>query len=204
MNAHLGGSAVRIIESAERSVNRSACDSREDLLCRMAQGDAVAFSNFYDELKIRVLGTVRGVLVDLAQSEEVTQEIFVEVWQNAEKFNPAQGSALSWLLMIARRRAIDRVRASQADRNRDLRIGIRDLDVSFDSVAERVEASIEYDRVHAAMATLPEMQRQSIALAYSGGYSHRDLAALLGIPLGTVKTRLRDGLTALRREMPSQ
>ncbi len=195
---------MRIIESAEHSLKRSVRDSREDLLCRMAEGDADAFSSFYDELKVRVLGTVRGVLVDLAQSEEVTQEVFVEVWQNAGKFNPAQGSALSWLLMIARRRAIDRVRASQADRNRDLRIGIRDLDVSYDSVAERVEASIEYDRVHAAMATLPEMQRQSIALAYAGGYSHRDLAALLGIPLGTVKTRLRDGLTALRREMPSE
>ena len=102
---------------------------------------------------------------------------------------------------MAHRRAVDRIRSSQAGRNRDTRIAIRDLAVEYDQVAEIVEVRIEHERVEKAMSRLTELQRQAVSLAYYGGYSHSEVAELLRIPLGTVKTRLRDGMIRLRDEM---
>lgn len=175
--------------------------SADELLELIADGDQTAFSDFYDLMAPRVLGLIRRVLVDHAQSEEVAQEVFLAVWQSAARFDPNKGGAASWTLTMAHRRAVDRVRASQAGRDRDTRVGIRDYSPDYDSVSESVEVTVEHERVQKAMAQLSELQRQAVSLAYYGGYSHSEVAELLGIPIGTVKTRLRDGMMRLRDEL---
>ncbi|MDO9398350.1 MAG: sigma-70 family RNA polymerase sigma factor [Herbiconiux sp.] len=173
----------------------------ENLLDQVADGDQAAFSELYDRTAPRVLGLVKRVLIDHAQSEEVTQEVFLEIWRTAAKFETTRGSALSWMLTMAHRRAIDRVRSSQSGHDRDERIGLRDIEPAYDSVAESVEIRIEHERVKRALAQLTAFQREAISLAYYGGYSHSEIAGILSIPIGTVKTRLRDGMIRLRDEL---
>ena len=172
-----------------------------DLLSRVAEGDQFAFSQFYDQTAGRVFGLVRRLLKDVAQSEEVTQEIFLEVWQNAKRYDPTKGSAATWILTMAHRRAVDRIRSSQSTRERDQKIGLRDLETEYDSVAESVEIRVEHERVEQALQRLTELQRQAVTLAYYGGYSHSEVAHMLKVPIGTVKTRLRDGMIRLRDEL---
>jgi RNA polymerase sigma-70 factor (ECF subfamily) len=173
------------------SSDEPAPASPDLLLLRVAQG----------ELSGRVLGLITRLLKDRAQSEEVAQEVFLEVWQQAAKFDTKRGSAASWVLTMAHRRAVDRVRAAQASRDRDTKIGIRDFESGFDQVSESVEIRIEHERVSRALGRLTEFQRQAVQLAYYGGYSHSEMAEQLGVPIGTVKTRLRDGMIRLRDEM---
>jgi RNA polymerase sigma-70 factor (ECF subfamily) len=175
--------------------------AREDLLARIAEGDRAAFADLYDQTAARVFGLVRRILVDEAQSEEVTQEIFLEIWQTASRYTATRGSAMTWILTMTHRRAVDRIRASQAGRDRDMKIGMRDYEREFDQVAEQVEVSLEGERVRAAMRQLTDLQREAISLAYYGGHSHSEVAAILHIPIGTVKTRLRDGMIRLRDAM---
>ncbi|KQZ83471.1 RNA polymerase subunit sigma [Microbacterium sp. Root166] len=176
-------------------------DHAGELLQRVANGDQAAFARLYDMLAPRVFGLVLRVLVDRSQSEEVLQEVFLEIWQSASRFAPNRGQARSWILTIAHRRAVDRVRSSQASTDRDVRAGFRDLDVAHDSVVEQVELRIEGEKVTAALSSLPEAQKEALTLAYYGGYSQSEIAALVGAPLGTIKTRMRDGLSRLRAEM---
>ncbi|WP_241979004.1 MULTISPECIES: sigma-70 family RNA polymerase sigma factor [Cryobacterium] len=175
--------------------------TKEELLARVALGDQSAFGELYDQIAPRVLGLVKRLLIDHAQSEEVTQEIFLEIWQSATRYEPTRGGASTWILTMAHRRAVDRIRSSQAGRDRDTKIGIRDLAVAYDHVAETVEVRIEHERVEKAMTRLTQLQRQAVSLAYYGGFSHSEVADMLHIPLGTVKTRLRDGLIRLRDEL---
>ena len=175
--------------------------TKEELLARVAQGDQSAFGELYDQIAPRVLGLVKRLLIDHAQSEEVTQEIFLEIWQSAARYESTRGGASTWILTMAHRRAVDRIRSSQAGRDRDTKIGIRDLAVAYDHVAETVEVRIEHERVEKAMTRLTQLQRQAVSLAYYGGFSHSEVADMLHIPLGTVKTRLRDGLIRLRDEL---
>jgi len=172
-----------------------------DLLGRVAEGDQGAFSQLYDQTSGRVFGLVRRLLKDSAQSEEVTQEIFLEVWQNAKRYDPTKGSAATWMLTMAHRRAVDRIRSSQSTRERDQKIGLRDMETEYDSVSESVEISVEHERVGKALQRLTELQRQAVTLAYYGGYSHSEVAEMLKVPIGTVKTRLRDGMIRLRDEL---
>ena len=176
-------------------------DEATALLVRVADGDQRAFSELYDLMASRMLGLVRHVLKDHAQSEEVVQEVLLEVWQTASRFDPNKGKAVTWMLTMAHRRAIDRVRSAQASRDRDTKIGIRDLGREVDTVSESAEISIEHKRVEKAMARLSDLQRQAVELAYYGGYTQSEVAEMLNIPLGTVKTRLRDGLIRLRTEL---
>ncbi|MCS5732686.1 sigma-70 family RNA polymerase sigma factor [Herbiconiux daphne] len=182
-------------ESAEAAV------TFESLLELISRGDQEAFSELYDRTAPRVLGLVKRVLVDHAQSEEVAQEVFLEIWKTASKFESHRGSAMSWILTMSHRRAVDRVRSSQAGHDRDERIGLRDIEPEYDQVSESVEIRIEHERVKRAMAQLTELQREAISLAYYGGYSHSEIAGILSIPVGTVKTRLRDGMIRLRDEL---
>ena len=168
------------------------------LLAQVATGDQAAFTELYDRLSSRAFGLIVRVLVDRAQSAEVLQEVFLEIWQSADRYAPNKGSGRTWILTIAHRRAIDRVRAAQASTDRDARIGFRDLAVPADDVAEEVELKMESERVRSALSTLPDAQREAITLAYFGGYSQSEVAALVGAPLGTIKTRMRDGLGRLR------
>ena len=183
------------LEYAEQPV------SRESLLARIANGDQEAFSALYDEVAPRVLGLIRRLVVDHSQSEEVAQEVFLEIWQTASRFDPSKGGAATWMLTMAHRRAVDRIRSSQSSRDRDTKIGIRDFALEYDHVAESVEVKIEHERVSQAMTRLTELQRQAVSLAYYGGYSHSEVAAMLKVPIGTVKTRLRDGMIRLRDEL---
>lgn len=173
----------------------------QNLLARTATGDKLAFSDLYDEVAPRVFGLVRRLLVDHSQSEEVTQEIFLEIWQTASRFDPNKGGATTWILTMAHRRAVDRVRASQSSRDRDVKIGIRDYQNDYDNVSTSVEVKVEHERVEKAMGRLTELQRQAIQLSYYGGYSNSEVAEILSVPIGTVKTRIRDGMIRLRDEM---
>ncbi|MBU1251417.1 MAG: sigma-70 family RNA polymerase sigma factor [Actinobacteria bacterium] len=179
----------------------SALDAATDLLQRVAQGDQRAFSELYDLITPRMLGLVRHVLKDHAQSEEVVQEVLLEIWQTAPRFDPNKGKAVTWMLTMAHRRAIDRVRSAQSSRDRDTKIGIRDLGREYDSVSENVEIRIEHERVEKALTKLTELQRQAVELAYYGGYTHSEVSTMLSVPIGTVKTRLRDGMIRLREEL---
>ena len=190
-----------VIDGVDVPEDGSAGDPVADLLVSVARGDQRAFAELYDLLSSRVFGLILRVLVNRAQSEEVLQEVFLEIWQSAGRFAPNKGQGRTWVLTIAHHRAVDRVRASQSSSDRDVRAGFRDVSVAHDSVAEQVELSIEGDRVVTALRTLPEPQREAIVLSYYGGYSQSEISVLIGAPLGTVKTRMRDGLSRLRNEM---
>ncbi|MFD4717889.1 sigma-70 family RNA polymerase sigma factor [Streptomyces sp. NPDC058423] len=170
----------------------------DELLVRVARGDQQAFSRVYDAVCGPVLGVVRGVLRDPAQSEEVTQEVLVELWRTAARYQPSRGSALTWTLTLAHRRAVDRVRSAQAAVEREQKAARLGGTPAFDDVVEQVEARLEREQVRRCLRTLTELQRQSVTLAYYRGLAYREVAELLKVPLGTVKTRMRDGLIRLR------
>lgn len=169
-----------------------------DLLRRSARGDEDAFATLYDSTSRRLFGLVLRIVRDHAMSEEVTQEVYLDVWRHCARFDPERGSALSWLMTIAHRTAVDRVRASEASRRRDDAHAATSQEVEFDTTAETAQASLEAQRVRRALTTLTDAQRSAVELAYLGGYTHTEVARLLDLPLGTAKTRIRDGLIRLR------
>ena len=166
------------------------------LFAHVARGDQAAFEEVYDRLAGPVLGMVRGVLRDLAQSEEVMQEVLLELWRTASRFDPGKGSALSWVMTLAHRRAVDRIRSEQKAAQREFRAATAQVD--FDDVTETVEATLDRERVRHCLRSLTELQRESVTLAYYGSYTYSEVAGLLGVAVGTVKTRMRDGLIRLR------
>lgn len=177
----------------------------DDALPLIAEGDRDAFAPFYDELAGAVFGTVRRVLRDPAMSEEVTQEVFVELWRTAPRFDPERGSAMSWAVTVARRRAVDRVRREQSQRERVERLASQEARAANgDDVARTVHDSMQADRVRAAIATLPDDQQQVIELAFLEGRAHGAIAEQLGLPLGTVKGRVRGGLKRLRAALGTE
>jgi RNA polymerase sigma-70 factor (ECF subfamily) len=190
-----------VIDGMDVPEDGTASDAAAELLLRIATGDQAAFAALYDMLSARAFGLILRVLVNRSQSEEVLQEVFLEIWQSASRFAPNRGQGRTWVMTIAHRRAVDRVRASQSSTDRDVRAGLRDIGVAHDSVAEQVELGIEGEKVVGALSTLPDVQREAIVLAYYGGYSQNEISALVGAPLGTIKTRMRDGLTRLRAAM---
>jgi RNA polymerase sigma-70 factor, ECF subfamily len=173
----------------------------EQLLVAVGRGDQDAFASLYDRVSSQVLGVALRVLRDRSLAEEVTQEVLVEVWRKADRFDPDRGSASGWITTLAHRRAVDRVRSEQASRDRDDRVSRRDEVRSFDSVADEVQVRLDHWQVRRALATLTERQREAIELAYFGGHTYRDVAKVLGIPEGTAKSRLRDGLLRLREAL---
>jgi RNA polymerase sigma-70 factor (ECF subfamily) len=168
------------------------------LMEAVAAGDAAAFELVYDRYAAAVHGMVLRVLRNPAQSEEVTQEVLVEVWRSASRFDPARGSARAWLLTMARRRAIDRVRAAEAAGDRELRAAAGSIVPDFDEVSEAVQDRMEAAEVRRCLGTLTELQRESLELAFYRGHTYRQVSHLLDVPLGTVKTRLRTGLVRMR------
>jgi RNA polymerase sigma-70 factor, ECF subfamily len=167
------------------------------LLARVALGDHRAFELVYGELAGPVYGVVRQVLRDPAQSEEIAQEVLLEIWRTASRFDPAKGSPAAWALTIAHRRAVDRVRSETSSSRREVKAAA-DLAGEYDDVAEVVAATLDRQRVRRCLDSLTELQRESITLAYYGGCSYPQVARLLGVALGTAKTRIRDGLIRMR------
>ncbi|MEK9520826.1 ECF RNA polymerase sigma factor SigK [Streptomyces venezuelae] len=165
---------------------------------RVALGDQQAFTAVFEAVSGPVLGLVRTVLRDAAQSEEVAQEVLVEVWRTAARYEPARGSVMTWVLMLAHRRAVDRVRSEQAASNREKRAALLDHAAAYDEVVEQVEGRLEREQVRRCLGGLTELQHQSVTLAYYRGLTYREVAELLAVPLGTVKARMRDGLIRLR------
>ena len=176
-------------------------DILERLLAQVARGDEQAFADLYQRVAAAVFGLVSKVVRNPAQSEEVTQEVFVELWRTAPRFDPARGTARSWIMTCAHRRAVDRVRSAESAARRDDLAGRRDQGRPYDEVVEQVETSLEREHVRRGLEALTDLQREAVVLAYYGGYTHREIAELLGVPAGTVKTRLRDGLIRLRDHM---
>lgn len=173
-------------------------DQLSDLLRRCARGDETAFAQLYDATSARVYGLAVRVVRDPAQAEEVAQEAFLEIWRTASRFDPVQGSALSWLMTLCHRKAVDRVRSAEAASRRDASYAQKSHTVDHDSTADSAQAALEARRVRDALQGLTDVQRQAIELAYFGGYTHTEVAGLLELPIGTAKTRIRDGLIRLR------
>ena len=170
------------------------------LLRRAGRGDQAAFGELYDALSPLVYSVVLKVVRDPSHAEEVSQEVFVELWRLAARFDGTKGSARTWAATLAHRRAIDRVRSEQSTRNRqdrDANQAVRD----HDTVAAEVEASMDQLRVRKAMSRLSDIQREAVELAYFGGHTYREVAVLLDVAEGTVKSRIRDGMIRLRDEL---
>ena len=185
------------IRPAPETAERGDADL-DGLLTLAGRGDQAAFEAVYDRVAAPVFGLIRRMLRDSAQSEEVAQETLLEVWRTSARFDPVRGSAVTWVMTIAHRRAVDRVRSERAAAQREARAASAAATVPVDEVAEAVESSLEAERVSRCLDGLTALQRESITLAYYAGYSYPQVASALGVALGTVKTRIRDGLKRLR------
>jgi len=168
------------------------------LLGQIAGGDREAFAEFYRLTARRVFGMARRVLVDQELSEDATQEVFLQVWQSAGAYNTASGSPLAWLMTIAHRRAVDKVRSAQASTDREARYGAASQEIEHDSVSDEVGSRMEAEAVVRCLGTLTETQQESVRLAYYGGLSYREVAERLNSALPTIKSRIRDGLIRLK------
>lgn len=169
-----------------------------ELLARIANGDQGAFAQFYELTSRRVFGMARRVLIDPELSEDTAQEVFLQVWQNAGKFNPDAGSPLAWLMTISHRRAVDKVRSSQSATDREAKYGASSQEIDHDSVSDAVGSRLEAEAVARCLDTLTETQQQSVRLAYYGGLTYREVAEKLDAAVPTIKSRIRDGLIRLK------
>jgi len=172
-----------------------------ELLRACGRGDETSFARLYDATSSRVFGMAVRVVRDPAQAEEVAQEAFLEIWRTSGRFDPAKGSPLGWLLTIVHRKAVDRVRSAEASTRRDTTYHQQNQAVDHDATAEAATASLEARRVRSALSSLTRVQREALELAYFGGYTHTEVATMLDLPVGTAKTRIRDGLIRLRDTM---
>lgn len=169
-----------------------------ELLSRIARQDRDAFAEFYTQTSRRVYGLARRVLIDPELSEDTTQEVYLQVWNMANRFNPEAGSPMAWLMTLAHRRAVDKVRSEQSSSEREARYGaamqVKDHDDVVDTVTQRLEA----ETVVQCLETLTDTQQESVKLAYYGGLTYREVAEKLGVAVPTIKSRIRDGLIRLK------
>jgi RNA polymerase sigma-70 factor, ECF subfamily len=193
------------LRAAPDTTGAHAAEGREaeaarlaELMARSSRGHEDAFAELYDLTSSRIYGTVLRVLRSSDHAAEVTQEVFVEVWRQSARYAPDKGSVLAWMTTMAHRRAVDRVRSVSSEVARDERYAVTGISREVDHVWEGVEQRLDVERVRKGMTSLTAIQREALTLAYFGGYTQSQVATLLKLPLGTVKTRIRDGLIGLR------
>ncbi|MEJ7635624.1 ECF RNA polymerase sigma factor SigK [Aeromicrobium sp.] len=167
------------------------------LLGRVARGDEAAFAAIYDALGASVYGLARRVVRDPSRAEEISQEVFIQIWQSAVRFDPQRGSAKSWVLTLAHRRAVDAVRHDQAATNRENKYDWSN-GPDFDEVEEAVTINLEHEQVRRCLDGLTALQREAVNLAYYQGYTYAEVADALEANPATIKTRMRDGIVRLR------
>ena len=192
---------IRPVTSGAPSSEGAPGADLAELLRLSSRGDEAAFADLYDATARRAFGLALRVVRDPAQAEEVTQEAFLEIWRTSARFDQARGSAVAWMLTIVHRKAVDRVRSAEASTRRDTSYHQGNQPVEHDTTAEAAEASLEARRVRGALKALTQVQREALELAYFGGYTHTEVAKMLDLPVGTAKTRIRDGLIRLRDAM---
>jgi len=195
-----GGDASRTDPAARSEVMGRDAEAAHlaELVARSSRGHEEAFSELYDLTASRIYGLVLKVLRSADHAAEVTQEVFVEVWRQSARYAPDKGSVLAWMSTMAHRRAVDRVRSVSSEVARDEHYAVTAVVREADRVWEDVEQKLDTERVRKGMASLTAIQREALGLAYFGGYTQTQVASLLKLPLGTVKTRIRDGLIGLR------
>lgn len=184
---------------AQASTLRGVTADLDALLRRVAEEDVEAFAAFYDNTRARVFGLVLRVLRDPGYSEETTQDVYLQVWRNARTYNPAAGTPLAWLMTLAHRRAVDRVRSEQSGSQRESRYGAANVDLPADRVAEAVIQLDEQRQVTECLASLTDPQRECIQLAYYEGLTYVQVSERLSANLATIKSRMRDGIRGLRK-----
>jgi RNA polymerase sigma-70 factor, ECF subfamily len=188
---------VTFLEFASRLPGVTA--DLDALLRRVAQQDVEAFTAFYDNTRARVFGLVTRVLRDPGYSEETTQDVYLQVWRNASNYDPNAGSPISWLMTLAHRRAVDRVRSEQSASQRESRYGAANVDLPADRVAEAVIDLDERRQVTECLGSLTDAQRECIQLAYYDGLTYSQVSDRLSANLATIKSRMRDAIRGLRR-----
>lgn len=191
--------AVIVTTLAQASTLRGVTADLDALLRRVAEEDVEAFAAFYDNTRARVFGLVLRVLRDPGYSEETTQDVYLQVWRNARTYNPAAGTPLAWLMTLAHRRAVDRVRSEQSASQRESRYGAANVDLPADRVAEAVIQLDEQRQVTECLASLTDPQRECIQLAYYEGLTYVQVSERLSANLATIKSRMRDGIRGLRK-----
>ena len=169
-----------------------------ELMTLCSRGHEDAFAELYDLTSQRIYGIILRVLRSPDHAAEVTQEVYVEVWRQSARYAPGKGSVIAWMTTMAHRRAVDRVRSVSSEIARDERYAFHSGEREIDQVWDGVEQRLDIERVRKGMASLTAIQREALTLAYFGGYTQSQVAQLLKLPLGTVKTRIRDGLIGLR------
>ena len=172
------------------------------LIAAVARGEDRAFDQVFVQLNGPIYRLALALVRDPAQAEEITQDVLAEIWRLAGRFDPAQGSAMTWALMIARRRTIDRVRSVTADASRERRIAA--VSVAWDQVSEAVEDGLDREDLRRNLGRLSDQQRQAIVAVFNEGHTIAEAAQILNIPAGTVKSRIRAAVTSLRRSMRTE
>jgi RNA polymerase sigma-70 factor, ECF subfamily len=199
---------VREHESGPSGSHPEARDDLDRLLSAVARGEHGAFDLIYEQLREPVQRQVHAILRDPAQSEEVTQEVLLELWRTAVRYDSDKGSATAWALTIARRRAIDRVRRTAAAAAREQRSAVSAASwaswASWDEAYEAMEDTLDAGRLLRCVDQLSDLQYEAIKLAFYGGHTYSEVASILGAPLGTVKARIRDAMIKLRDCMLSE
>lgn len=202
-----GAPAAHTVRPAAAAADGAARLAEARLLEAISEGDQASFALLYEQLSQSVYRLALRVVVDAHLAEECTQDVFWHVWRHASDFNAAQGSARTWVLVIAHRRAVDRVRREQSSRVRDDRYAQRTnrstMSTFEDESVIRLDTETGWGRLVSGRPAITEAQRQAIGLAYFEAMTHREIAAYLNVPLGTVKTRIRDGLVRLRVSLPN-
>lgn len=180
-----------------------AVSTDDEIVRRVAEGDETAIADLYDRYRRVIFALALRVLRDRGEAEEILIDVFLQVWRTASRYEPGRGSVCAWLMTLTRSRAIDRLRS----RPRPAGAVDSAMETARPAVTgpeEAMEHALRRRRVTDALSALSEHQRQAIALAYYGGLSHAEIAARLGEPLGTIKSRIRMGLTALRDVLAAQ